>query len=77
MITLNKRRVYVLASSFSDDELLTMQCFVTQIMEMTVANIGLSAKHSFRCLNTAQSIGRSAVSCVLFSIDSISIDVAN
>ena len=37
-------------------------------MKMTAASIGLSAKHSLKCLNTAQSIGRSALRCNLFSI---------
>ena len=37
---------------------------------MTAASIGLSAKHSLRCLNTAQFIGRSALHCVLFGIKS-------
>ena len=60
------------ASRFSRHELLTIRCFVTQIMEMTAVSIGLSAKHSFRCMNAAQSIGRSALRCNLFSIMSIS-----
>lgn len=60
------------ASRFNNDWSLTTCCFVTQIMKMTTASIGLSAKHSHRCLNTVQSIGRSALHCNLFSIKSVS-----
>ena len=52
-----------MASRYNYDELLTTWRVVAQIIEMTAANIGLSAKHSLRCLNTAQSIGRSALRC--------------
>ena len=40
-------------------------------MKMTAASIGLSAKHLIRWMNAAQSIGRSALHCALFSIKSI------
>lgn len=59
------------ASRFNNDWSLITCCFVTNIMKMTAASIGLSAKHLLRCLNAAQFIGRSALRCVLLGIKSI------
>lgn len=61
-----------LASRLNNDWSLTACCFVTNIMEMTAASIGLSAKHLFKCLNAAQSIGRSALRCNFFDVLSAS-----